>query len=593
MSEMLAHLDDGRVLHFPAGTDPSVIQGAVRKLMQPPVQGIVQQSENQTIGPQEERGPASEFEAQAWNQIPGAHIVSQGIDKLKEWAGMTQEGQTAHPAQAAVGQFADRLKQMLIGGKGGGLNMKTGFATNPVTSSLIAGPGEAIDSAAELAEGGTSLLKRGISAIGAAPETARATEAGRAITQTLAPEIQSAPIAATRGATTTGGASTAITNQEVLQHADQLGIKLTPAQALQTSSARSEQTLGEEALLTGSKIKEAMATEKAKLADQIEEFQDRLDPKRVGMSMESAGEHLQNSAEESRSAMKGNVNSAYDAVRKEGSDLVGDIQTPMNKFLFDLQNPVHPTLGIPRPVTQTAAGKTAIKDIEELLSDAGLNGPASIESLRNLRTTLLEKANDYGANALSDSGQRIYKLAVGKVDDAIMDAAKGTPFQETFRTAGQQNSKLQELYNTKGSPLYRILNTDDPAKIADGILSRSSVHELETLKGEKFDLGPIARQAVEDIKNGGFRITKDGLGGYSDTFLRSLLGPEQTKELYMKGDIARRLAENYNPSGSGKVVLGASQVFHPIMAAGAQIARSRSMPQAASKYLSSVGAAMK
>jgi len=69
------------------------------------------------------------------------------------------------------------------------------------------------------------------------------------------------------------------------------------------------------------------------------------------------------------------------------------------------------------------------------------------------------------------------------------------------------------------------------------------------LKGENFDLGPLARQAVEDIKTGGFRVTPSGLGGYPDSFLRSLLGPESTKELYLKANIAKRLAENYNPSG--------------------------------------------
>jgi hypothetical protein len=166
-----------------------------------------------------------------------------------------------------------------------------------------------------------------------------------------------------------------------------------------------------------------------------------------------------------------------------------------------------------------------------------------------------------------------------------MDAAQGTQFEPAFRAAGQGNAKLQDLYNSKGSPLYRILNTDDPAAVTNGILNRSSVHEIEALKSENIDTAPLARQAVEDIKNGGFRITPSGMGGYPDTFLRSLLGPEATKELYLKGAIARRLAENYNPSGSGKVVLGASQVLHPVAAVAAQVARSRSMPQPALNFL--------
>lgn len=455
-----------------------------------------------------------------------------------------------------------------------------GGAGEAMTMPAAADVGGTVDLAADLAEGGTKLVGRAATAPFRAASAAKSSEAGRAITQTLDPAVANASVATGRNAATTGGAATtSVTNQDVLQHAADLGVKLTPAQALQTSTAKSEQVLGEEALLTGPKIKEAMAAEKAKLANHIEDFQDRLDPQRVGLSSESAGEHLQNSAEIARSTLKDNVNNAYAQVKEQQADLAGDVQGPLQKLIHDETYARQPHAAVEQPIFQTTAAKSAIKDIQDMLADPAMQGRQSVQSLRNLRTTLLEKGNDYGANAVSDSGQRIYKLAAGKVDDAIMDAAKGTPFQETFRAAGQQNTKLQSLYNEPGSPLYRILNTDDPAKVTDGILSRSSVHEIEALKGENFDLGPLARQAVEDIKNGGFRITSGGLGGYPDTFLRSLLGPDATKELYLKADIARRLAENYNPSGSGKVVLGAGQLIHPIGAVTAQAARLRSMPQ--------------
>ncbi len=422
-----------------------------------------------------------------------------------------------------------------------------GGLTNAATIPALADTGGTMEGMANLAEGATNLAKRVVSAPFRA---AKATEAGRAVTQTLAPEVADAPIATTRNQASRGastseateagravtqtlppevadasiattrnqasrGASTSITNREVLQHAEDMGIDLTPAQGLQTPAAKSEQTLGEEALLTGQKIKNAVAQSKSKLTDAMEDFQDRLDPQRGGMSPEAAGEHLQN-----------------------------------------------------------------------MLQDPAMQGRQSVQSLRNLRTTLLEKGSDYGANGLADSGQRIYKLAAGKVDGAIMDAAQGTPFQETFRDAGAQNAKLQELYNQRGSPLYRILNTDDPAAVTNGILNRSSVHEIEQLKGENFDLGPLARQAVDDIQSTGFKVTPSGLGGYPDSFLRSLLGPDATKELYLKADVARRLAENYNPSGSGKVALGASQLLHPLAAVAAQAARVRSMPRAATSFLS-------
>lgn len=417
------------------------------------------------------------------------------------------------------------------------------------------------------------------------------TTMGRAVSQKIAPELIDAPVSATRGASS-GGPATAITHGEVLQHAAENGIDLTPAQALQTPAARSEQTFGEQAALTGNKIPNSIAQSKAKLSDLVENFQDKLDPQRNGLSAENAGEHLQQSAEEARKVMKENVNNAYDQVKIDQADLAGDVQGALQNLIHKESFIRQPHAAVEQPVFQTTATKAALNDIQSMLSDPAMQGRQSIQSLRNLRTTLLEKGNDYGANALSDSGQRIYKLAASKVDDAIMRAAEGTPLEDTFREAGRQNKKLQELYGDKGSPLYRILNTDDPAKVTDGILNRGSVHEIEALKGENFDLGPLARQAVEDIKNGGYKVTSNGLGGYPDTFLRSLLGPEQTKELYLNSEVARRLAENYNPSGSGKVLMGIGQL-NPKVAIGAQLARSRSMPQTATNFLPEASAGAK
>lgn len=498
------------------------------------------------------------------SQAVGDFMASLPLGLLRTAKGVA-EGSTGQPFNSA--KMWQAAKDVI-----GGISQA---ATIPA----LADTGGTIDAAAELPGLASKFVK--------APFTAaKATEAGRAITQTLAPEVADTSLATARSAGTTGGAVTnSITPRDVLQHAADLDIKLTPAQALGTSTAKSEQVLGEEALLTGPKIKAASAVEKAKLEDAVSEFQDRLDPQRVGLSSESAGEHLQNSADVAKSVLKDNVNQAYSDVKSQQADMAGDARGPLQQLIHSETFVRQPHAAVEQPVFQTTAAKSAISDIQGMLEDKAMQGPQSIQSLRNLRTTLLEKGNDYGANAVSDSGQRIYKLAAAKVDDAIMSAAKGTPFEQTFRDAGAQNAKLQSLYNDRSSPLYKILNTDDPAKVTDGILSRSSVHEIEALKGENFDLGPLARQAVEDIKNGGFRVTNSGLGGYPDTFLRSLLGPENTKELYLKADIARRLAENYNPSGSGKVVLGAGQLIHPLGAVAAQAARLRSMPAEASSFL--------
>lgn len=541
---------------------------------------------NPTIGPKKETpldfsGP-SEF---------GASIAKKMKQKISELQDLTQDYKQGHPIQAAVGDFANRVQDLLVGNPEHG-GMQSGFLNNPVTSALIPGA-EGKPATAQLVEDIPNIARAGVagakSLVSKAGEMVKGTTTGRAITQTMAPEMIDAPVAASRGASS-GGPATSITHREVLQHAADNGIDLTAAQGLQTSHARSEQVLGEEAALTGSKIRNAVAQQKAKVSDLVEGFQDKLDPQRVGLSSESAGEHLQNSAETARSVLKENVNNAYDQVKIDQANLAGDVQGPLGKLIHDESFIRQPNAAVEQPVFQTTATKTALNDIKSMLDDPAMQGRQSIQSLRNLRTTLLEKGNDYGSNALSDSGQRIYKLAAGKVDDAIMQAAEGTPLQDTFRAAGKQNAKLQELYNSKGSPLYRILNTDDPAKVTEGILNRSSVHEVEALRGENIDLGPLARQAVEDIKSGGYKVTSNGLGGYPDSFLRSLLGPDQTKELYLNSELSRRLAENYNPSGSGKVLMGVGQI-NPKVAVAAQVARSRSMPQSAANFLPKAEAA--
>src|SRR3974390_335693 len=87
-----------------------------------------------TIGPQ-----------RSWkdllSQSADAPVISQSIDKLSQMANFTQQGVAEHPVQAAAGQLAARLKQMFFGGTGGGLDMKTGFANNPVTSLVAGTPG--------------------------------------------------------------------------------------------------------------------------------------------------------------------------------------------------------------------------------------------------------------------------------------------------------------------------------------------------------------------------------------------------------------------------------------------------------------------
>lgn len=64
------------------------------------------------------------------------------IAKLRQMMNPTQQGAEQHPIEAAAGSFLNSLKQMTVGGQGGGLNLQTGFLTNPAIP-LVFGAGGA------------------------------------------------------------------------------------------------------------------------------------------------------------------------------------------------------------------------------------------------------------------------------------------------------------------------------------------------------------------------------------------------------------------------------------------------------------------
>src|SRR5271166_6120691 len=150
-----------------------------------------------TITPDKPTGPTIGPREEFASPVPGAKTVHDLAQGLEDWSNMTQEGRAQHPVQAAVGDFARNLKQYLVGGEGGGLNLKTGIATNPVLG-MVAGVPE--DETINAVREGYQALKIGAKkAVGPLGEMASGTETGRAITQTLSPEMASSSVSTSRG----------------------------------------------------------------------------------------------------------------------------------------------------------------------------------------------------------------------------------------------------------------------------------------------------------------------------------------------------------------------------------------------------------
>ena len=83
------------------------------------------------------------------------------------------------------------------------------------------------------------------------------------------------------------------TPREVLQHASDEGIKLTPGQATENALAQNAQKSGINAAVGGKELQAALNEQKTQFGKAVNGFMDDVDPKRAGLSAESAGEAVQ------------------------------------------------------------------------------------------------------------------------------------------------------------------------------------------------------------------------------------------------------------------------------------------------------------
>jgi len=244
--------------------------------------------------------------------------------------------------------------------------------------------------------------------------------------------------------------------------------------------------------------------------------------------------------------------------RIDQANLAGNIDS-LGDWANGKLNVRQPGAAVARPEYQTPAVKAALNDIADAPDRLGKN--PSIQSMRNLRTEFWEKGNDYSGN-IPDSARALYKQAAARVDDEIMKAATGTPFEDSFRDASGQWKELQQKFNEPGSVFYKILQQKDPTRIVSS-LQHAPATDIAAIKAEGMDaaLEPLRRHVLRDISSTGFSVRGGELGGYSDAYLRELFGPDTTKELYVKGDLAHRIKYNANPSGTGGNISAVSQIL--------------------------------
>jgi hypothetical protein len=376
----------------------------------------------------------------------------------------------------------------------------------------------------------------------------------------------------------------AVSNQDVINWAQSEGIDLTPAQETGSKGAHMVQGIGEQTLTPGGKpLQDALELNRGKVEQAVENFSRRFDPHALGSSPESAGDALKTSAKVALEVAKDNANIAYKQAGIDQANIAVDVRTPLQKFINDQRMVRQPGAAVAQSEYKSPAVEAALKDIQNKINDPRLGANASVQSARNLRTEFWEKANDY-SGTIPDAAKGIYKMASQIPDSAMMNAAKGTPFEQSFRDASQQWADLKSKFDTSGEPLNKLLQASDSKQAYNSIVGGKSADVIAKLKAENIDLGPIQSQVVRDIAGKGFRVTGNTLAGYPDSFLQQLFGADGVRELYTASETARRLNIEANASGSGRMLIAKDQIgWNPSSWVRGEAAAQVSMPRPAGK----------
>lgn len=379
----------------------------------------------------------------------------------------------------------------------------------------------------------------------------------------------------------------AVSNQDLIDWASSEGIDLTPAQATKDRAAQMIQGVGEQTLTPGGKpFQDALELNRGKVEQSIENMTRRYDPHALGTSPESAGDTLKTSAKVALEVAKDNANIAYKQAGIDQANIAVDVRTPLQKFVNDQRMVRQPAAAVPQPEYKSPAVEAALKDIESKISDPRLGPNMSVQSARNLRTEFWEKANDY-SGTIPNAAKGIYKLASQIPDDAMMSAAQGTPFEQSFRDASQQWKALKSKFDTPGEPLYKLLQTSDSKQAYNSIVGGKSADVIAKLKAENVDLAPIQSQVIRDIAAKGFRTTGNTIAGYPDSFIQQLFGADGAKELYTASEVGRRLNLEVNPSGSGRILIAKDQIgWNPASWVRGEAAARASMPRTPVSFVS-------
>ena len=251
------------------------------------------------------------------------------------------------------------------------------------------------------------------------------------------------------------------------------------------------------------------------------------------------------------------------------------------------------------------------RSMRAVVSDLLSGNPEGFKPTFSQSIQLRKFFRDLGeTEGLPSQAQAMYKGMSSAVDKAMESTAANLPSSEMnpqyrnsagfnpaqnsadtsalsdWRAANAGWKDYATKYGDNQSILYKIGRTQDPTRIVT-MLQNAPATDILTAKQELGDaaMEPLRRQVIQDIAQSRFNIGHDGIGGYSDSYLKALFPAEQVKELYLKGDLANRLKFDPNPSGTAGGLQSLDQLKLGNQAKMTTAAK-LSMPKDALSYLS-------
>jgi hypothetical protein len=215
-----------------------------------------------------------------------------------------------------------------------------------------------------------------------------------------------------------------------------------------------------------------------------------------------------------------------------------------------------------KPIASKPAGAAAAGS-----SDTAGPRMESWENLHNLRSDTMESYRNSPDLVKSRAEGWVQRLT-GKIDEAMTDqASRLTPEDRAqFRSANETWEQMKGTFDNPQHPFYHALRAP-MASQSPGMMGAKApelAREINSTLGS--NAGDFQRSVVEKIlgrdTNGAgydFKGMPSRLKQYSPEYLGSLLGSENTANLYKMARIGKTLYDNPNPSGTSAIAIPAAE----------------------------------